>query len=51
MYLANNGILPPKQWIHAPELQDDSGYTVAMYIAQYCKQTIPREWHHNPNIK
>lgn len=25
-------MVPPKEWEHKPELQDNSGYTVAMYL-------------------
>ena len=37
MLLAYNGIIPQKCWKHNPKLQNEDGYTVAMYIAKYCK--------------
>ena len=37
MFLAENGIIPPEQWHHKPELQDKYGYTVAMRIIGFCK--------------
>ena len=33
MDLANNGIIPPKQWHHKPEITTNDGWTVAMELA------------------
>ena len=33
MFLAEKGIIPPKQWFHDPTLQDINGNTVAMLLA------------------
>ena len=32
MRLADNYVIPPDEFYHDPELQDDSGYTVAMRL-------------------
>ena len=32
MYLANNRIIPPKQWIHDPNIKDNNNRTVAYYL-------------------
>ena len=37
MFLSFEGIVPPKEWEHKPELRDESGYTVAMFISRFCK--------------
>ena len=37
MLLANNKIIPPKQWEHDPELMNNSNWTVAMYIVSCIK--------------
>ena len=36
MLLAENGIIPPKEWEHKPEIQDSNGWTTAMEIVCYC---------------
>lgn len=33
MILAYNGIIPPKEWNHNPEMKDDYGCTVSMLLA------------------
>ena len=43
MYLAINGIIPPKQWYHKAELQNNNGNTVAMLLAEN-KFIPPVEW-------
>ena len=40
--LAYSGIIPPKEWYHNPELQDEYNWTTAMFIAYICK-CIPDE--------
>lgn len=32
MLLAQNGIIPPKQWEHNPKLHNNSEYTVATIL-------------------
>ena len=34
MYLAINGIIPPKEWEHDPAIKGRNGLTVAMVLAQ-----------------
>ena len=41
MYLANEGIIPPKYFEHDPNLQDKTGMTVAMLLA-WDKKEIPK---------
>lgn len=41
--LAYNGIIPPKQWYHKPEIKTTEGWTVAMYLA-FNKIIPPYEW-------
>lgn len=49
MILASNGIIPPKEWHHSPELKNSAGWTVAMFLGR--KGIIPpKEWHHSPEI-
>ena len=50
MYLANWGIIPPKEWIHNPNLQNEYGKTVAMKLA-YHGIIPPEEWFHDPNLR
>ena len=33
MLLANNGIIPPEQWYHNPEIQNKNKWTVALILA------------------
>ena len=33
MLLAKNKIIPPKEWEHKPEIANNGGWTVAMYLA------------------
>lgn len=43
MFLASHRIIPPKEWIHKPELQSYDGKTVAILLKN--KQIIiPEEW-------
>ena len=49
MYLAANGIIPPKEWIHDPALCDKNEYTVAMCLALN-KIIPPKEWYHDPTL-
>ena len=49
MKLAENGIIPTKEWYHDPTLTDKFGNTVAIYLA--FKGIIPpQEWHHDTNL-
>ena len=32
LHLAKNGIFPPKEWHHDPNIRDKYGYTVADYL-------------------
>ena len=34
MILAYNGITPPKEWYHNPELQNKDGKTVEIYLME-----------------
>ena len=44
------GTIPDEYWYHNPELQDNDGWTAAMFLA--AKGIIPpKKWEHNPNIK
>lgn len=41
--LASRGIIPSEKYIHNPSLQNNEGYTVAMYLA--ANGIIPpKEW-------
>ena len=43
MILAGYTTIPPKEWYHSPELQNNSGMTVAMRLAN--RGVIPpKEW-------
>jgi len=44
MYLAENGIIPPEEFKHEPNIKrKDNDYTVAHYLA--CNGIIPpKEW-------
>ena len=33
MYLSQKGIIPPKEWLHNPNIQNNYGNTVNMYLA------------------
>lgn len=48
MILAENGIEPPKEWYHESLITDNSGKTVAMYIACYCCKIPDEYWYHSP---
>ena len=50
MLLAFNGIIPPNDWYHKPELQDNHSYTVAMLLADN-KIIPPKQWQHNASLK
>ena len=43
MLLARNGIDPPEEWWHDPELKDHEGMTVAMLLARNGIDP-PEEW-------
>ena len=43
MLLAENGIIPPREWIHNPKLKDSFGWTVAMRLAS-SGIIPPEEW-------
>jgi len=47
--LAVEKIIPPKEWIHNPSLQNCRGNTVALCLA-YNKIIPPKEWIHNPSL-
>ena len=44
MYLANNKIIPPKEWIHDPNIKDEYNQTVADYLARN-NFPISNEWY------
>ena len=46
MNLANNKIIPPKEWQHSPELKNMLGETVATLLAKH-KIIPPKEWIYN----
>ena len=49
MKLAEHGIIPPKEWIHDPNIKDKWGNTVADFLKrQYFP--ISNEWY-NENMK
>ena len=50
MWLAYNGIIPPKEWEHDPNLKDDDNMTVAMRLAEN-GIIPPKEWEHDPKWK
>ncbi len=35
MYLADNGIIPPLEWQHDPEMKNTKGNTVAIKLAKH----------------
>ena len=35
MILIRNGIIPPKEWIHDPNIKDKYNHTVAYYLKKY----------------
>ena len=43
MYLASNGIIPPKEWYHNPELRNNKGETVEDILTQKNIE-VPKEW-------
>ena len=49
MLLAENGIIPPKEWYHEPKLKNQFGNTVAMLLA-WKGIASPPEWRHNPYL-
>lgn len=50
MILANNGIIPPKQWHHDPLLKNSDKETVAKILINR-KIMPPREWMYDYNIR
>ena len=44
MLLAKDGIVPPKQWIHDPNIKDKGYYTVVRYLKEN-KLPVPNEWY------
>jgi len=49
MCLANNKIIPPKEWVHDSNLQNKDGNTVAMILAlNYI--IPPKDWYHDPSL-
>jgi len=50
MLLANNGIIPPKQWLHDPKLCDIDGNTVAINLLKN-KIDVPEEWRYDSTYK
>ena len=44
MYLAEKGIIPPKEWQHDPNIKDKWGKTVAYHL-KYNNLPIPNEWY------
>lgn len=47
MYLAKEGITPPKEWYHDPNLINSNGNTVAHCFAEN-GHIPPKEWTINP---
>lgn len=43
MYLAQNGIIPPKEWQHYRYLRNNAGETVAIILAKY-GIIPPKQW-------
>ena len=43
MMLARNGIIPPKEWIHHPEIKNTYNRTVAICLA-LAYIIPPKEW-------
>lgn len=49
MILATKLIIPPKEWIHSPTIQNKNNITTAMFLAD--KGIIPpKEWTHRPEL-
>ena len=49
MYLADNKIIPTREWHHEPSLQYRFNRTVSMLLAE--KGIIPpKEWFHDPSL-
>ena len=44
MHLAKNGIFPPNEWHHDPNIRDKSGHTVADYLKEN-HLPVPNEWY------
>ena len=49
MKLINNSIIPPKEWIHDPNIKDKYNYTVSYYF-KYNNLPVPNEWY-DDNMK
>ena len=46
MLLVNNDIIPPKQWIHDPNIKNNRDYTVADYLKKK-NLPVPNEWYND----
>ena len=44
MKLVYNGIIPPKEWIHDPNIRDRWNKTVSYYLEENCLP-IPNIWY------
>ena len=44
MYLADNKIIPPSQWIHDPNIENIDGNTIAYYL-EFNNLPVPNEWY------
>ena len=44
MHLANNKIIPPKEWYHNPNIRDNNHHTVAHYLKTH-NIPVPNEWY------
>ena len=49
MFLANNGKIPSKEWIHDPNIKDKNNNTVADYLRNNYLP-ISNEWYDNKMI-
>ena len=50
MIYADKSLVPPKEWEHDQNLQDNSGMTVAMTLA-YNSIIPPVQWYHKPELQ
>ena len=46
MYLAEKEIIPPKEWIHSPNIKNKKGHTVAYYLKDN-NLPVSNEWYDN----
>lgn len=49
LYLADKGVIPPKEWCHDPLIVNEYGNTVAMKLALN-KIEPPDEWVHDSKL-